>query len=192
MRKILLSLAAPALAIGFLAAAPAAAAPADNHGQCASSSAKPTGKGGRSAVARDKEACTPPPPLTCVTNGTATRDSAADTVTVTGTGPGTPGSSLECATSIAVTGGSSTITFDYAITGDPCGGGVPRIFVVVDGAYYNTIDGDPVCSQQQGSTITYTIPVSGTVTTVGLVYDRGDTGSVTYSNAAVGGVVLDL
>ncbi len=54
------------------------------------------------------------------------------------------------------------------------------------------INGDLQCSQADGITVTYTIPVSGTVTRVGFVYDRGDFGSVTYGNAAVGNVVLDI
>jgi hypothetical protein len=34
--------------------------------------------------------------------------------------------------------------------------------------------------------------VTGTVTQVGFVYDRGDTGSVTYSDATIGGVTLNI
>jgi hypothetical protein len=34
--------------------------------------------------------------------------------------------------------------------------------------------------------------VSGTVTEIGFVYDRGDAGSVTYSKATVGGVTLNI
>ena len=40
--------------------------------------------------------------------------------------------------------------------------------------------------------MTFTFPVTGTVSEVGFVYDRGDTGSVTYSNAVVDGVTLDI
>lgn len=199
MRKLNLALVATTLGFGlFAAVAPASAAPAEpkaNHGQCVSSSEQPSGKGGRSATAKDKQACeTPPPaPLTCTTNGTATRDSAANTVTVTGQ-VGTPGSSLECQTSIAVTGGTSTISFDYVISGaEGCGGGVPRLFVQIGSDYFNTFDSNTTCSGQGSSgTITYVIPVTGTVTTVGFVYDRNDNGSVVYSNATVGGVVLDV
>ena len=175
-----------------------------NHGQCVSNSPAPDGKGGRSATAKDKNACAPPAPLTCHVTGNASRNSADNTVTVTGTGPNTPGSSLECDVNIPVTGGSSTIQFTYEMAAgtNPCGGGVPRIFVQLeDGAggttYPNTIDSDPECSQQTDNgdgtfTVTYTIPTSGTVTRVGFVYDRGDTGSVVFSDTSVGGVVLDV
>ena len=196
MRTILTLAVAATAGLGLLGVAPAQAAPSEaNHGQCVSSSPQPAAKGGRSATAKDKAACTPPAPLTCTTNGTASRDSAANTVTVTGQ-VGSAGSSLECATAIPVTGGVSTITFDYAITdGAACGGGVPRLFVVIDGVSgtENTINSDPECSGQ-GTTgsVTYTIQSSGNVSTVGFVYDRDDNGTVVYSNATVGGVVLDV
>ena len=191
MRKILVLAVAAAAGFGLLGVAPAQAAPSEpNHGQCVSSSPK----GSRSTTAKDKRACeTPPPaPLTCTANGTATRDSAANTVTVTGQ-VGSAGSSLECQTSIAVTGGTSTVSFDYALTGGTCGGGVPRLFVQIGSDHFNTFDSNTTCSDQGSTgTISYVIPVSGTVTTVGFVYDRDDNGSVVYSNATVGGVVLDV
>ena len=167
-----------------------------NHGQCVSSSPQPDGKGGRSATAQEKGACTPE--LVCTENentpGTVTRNSPENTVTISGSGPGSAGSSLECGTSIDVVAGESTVTFTYELGAGtaPCGGGVPRIFIVIDGDYYNTIDGDPECSEANGNTVTYTIPVTGTVTQVGFVYDRGDTGSVTYSDATVGDVTLNI
>ena len=64
------------------------------------------------------------------------------------------------------------------------------MYFLIGGTYYNTIDGDPECSEAVGNTVTFTFPVTGTVTEVGFVYDRGDTGSVTYSNAMVAGVTL--
>ena len=148
----------------------------------------PDGKGGGSAVAQQKGDCTSQ--LVCTENGIVVRDSATNTVTFTGNATG--GSSLECATSIQVVAGQSTVTFTYEFAEgtDPCGGGVPRLLVVIDGQYYTTFDGDTDCSEANGSTIAYTIPVTGTVTRVGLVYDRGDSGSVTYSNATVGDVTL--
>ena len=66
------------------------------------------------------------------------------------------------------------------------------MYFLIGGIYYNTIDGDPECSEAVGNTVTFTFPVTGTVTEVGFVYDRGDTGSVTYSNAVVDGVTLDI
>jgi len=177
--------------LGTTAAQAAPEAAPANHGQCVSSSEQPSGAGGRSEIAQDKSGC--PAPLTCTATGTVALDSATNTVKVTGTGPNSAGSSLECATSIPVTSGQQ-VTFNYVL-GDgaaPCGGGVPRLFVQINGTYYNTIDGNPECAGQAPGTVTYTIPVSGTVTSVGFVYDRGDFGSVTYTNATVGGVVLDI
>jgi hypothetical protein len=179
------------LALGTTAASAAPESAPANHGQCVSSSDKPTGDGGRSEIAKDKSGC--PAPLTCTATGTVSLDSATNTVKVTGTGPNSAGSSLECTTSIAVTAGQQ-VTFNYLL-GDgaaPCGGGVPRMFVQIDGTYYNTIDSNPECAGQAPGTVTYTIPVTGTVTSVGFVYDRGDFGSATYTNATVGGVVLDI
>jgi len=190
--------------IGTAQAVPTAGDKAGNHGQCVSQSAQPAGKGGRSATARPGGSCTVPATLTCVENealpGTVVRDSSQDTVTIAGS-PGTDGSSLECDTAIVVNQGD-IISFTYALGEGtaPCGGGVPRMFVAIDGAYsnpidgtrYNTIDGDPECSQADGNTVTYVLPAGGTVTQVGFVYDRGDTGSVTYSNAKVGGVSLNI
>ena len=138
-----------------------------------------------------------PAPLTCVEHedggDTVKLNSEADTVTITGSGPGSAGSSLECKTDIAVTAGdTATFTYQLGAGTNPCGGGVPRMYFLIGGIYYNTIDGDPECSEAVGNTVTFTFPVTGTVTEVGFVYDRGDTGSVTYSNAVVDGVTLDI
>lgn len=184
--------------IGTAQAAPAGNSAPANHGQCVSTSPQPSAPGGRSAVAKDKSTCgNSNPTLTCIENedggDTVIRNSADDTVTITGSGAGSAGSSLECATDIPVTAGQ-TVTFSYTLAPGtaPCGGGVPRVFVLIDGTYYNTIDGDPECANSAPGTVTYTIPVTGTVTQVGFVYDRGDTGSVTYSNATVGSVTLNI
>ena len=183
--------------VGLLMLAPVSAAqadqpaPSDNHGQCVSSSAKPTGAGGRSDVARNKGGCPAPASLTCVASGNATRDSVADTATVTGTGPGTAGSSLTCTTSITVTAGQTiSATYDFTDGTAPCGGGVPRLYVVINGQYYNTFDDNP--NTCEATTTSLVLPVGGTVTEVGLVYDRGDFGSVTYSDITIGGTRLNL
>ena len=201
-RLVLAALVPVVLALGGIGTASAAPTIGDtpvNHGQCVKESPQPNGKGGRSVTAKSKVPCTPPAPLTCQENentlGTVTRDSATNTVTITGSGPGSADSSLECATSIPVTAGQ-TISFSYTM-GDgtsPCGGGVPRLFVLfADGTTSeNTINSDPECANSAPGTVTYTLTNSGTVTTVGFVYDRGDSGSVTYSDAMVGGVTLDI
>jgi hypothetical protein len=163
--------------------------PTENHGQCVSSSPMPDGPGGRSTVAKDKTAC--PAPLPCTTFGDATFDSAADTATVRGTGPGSLGSSVSCTTSIPVVAGD-TISADYVFGPgtDPCGGGVPRMYVVIDGVYYNTFDDNP--NECEATSTSLVLPVGGVVTEVGFVYDRGDFGSVTYSNAMVGNTPIDF
>jgi hypothetical protein len=190
----LIPLAVALTGIGTAQAAPPTSGPA-NHGQCVSESPRPDGPGGRSATAKSKSTCTLP--LTCVENeggeDTVVRDSRANTVTIAGSGPGSAGSSLECTTNIRVEAGD-TVSFTYALGSNtvPCGGGVPRMFVIVDGDPYETINWDPECSQANGNTVTYTLPEGGTVTQVGFVYDRGDFGSITYSDATVGGVALNI
>lgn len=193
-RLALTALVPVVLALGGMSAAQAApfsGAPSNAHGQCVSESAKAGGQGGRSTVARDKGTCTPP--LACTENNDVDRDSRTNTVTIAGS-PATLGSSLECETDIEVTAGVSAVsfTFDFADENQTCGGGVPRLFVVIDEVYYNTNDGDPECTRADGDTITYTIPVTGTVTQVGFVYDENDTRSVTYSDATVAGVTLNI
>ena len=193
-RLVLAALVPAVVALGGMSAASAApmsgtsGGTAANHGQCVSESPQ----GSRSVTARSKGSCTVP--LRCEENedtpNTVTRDSANNTVTVAGSGPGSAGSNLACATDIAVTAGD-TVTFDYDVTGAPdvCGGGVPRIYVLIAGTYYNTQDGNLGCLP---GTVTYAIPVSGTITEVGFVYDRGDTASVTYSNTKIDGVALNI
>ena len=203
-RLVLAALVPLVLALGGIGTASAAPTIGDtpvNHGQCVKESPQPHSKGGRSATAKSKVPCTPPPPLTCTENqnptdaDTVIRDSANNTVTITGSGDPSPGSSLECETSIPVTAGQ-TISFSYTMGAgtSPCGGGVPRLFVVfADGTTSeNTINSDPECANSTPGAVSYTLTNSGTVTAVGFVYDRGDAGSVTYSNAKVGGVTLDI
>jgi hypothetical protein len=124
------------------------------------------------------------------------RDSAANTVEVSAS-PATAGSSLECATNIAVTGGLSTVTFSYEAGEETqtCGNGVPRLFVVIADTdedtkdiTENTHDFNLDCGDGE---VTYTIQASGTVAKVGFVFDALE-GSVTYSKATVGGVTLDI
>lgn len=199
MKSASILLAGALLVLGAGAAQAAPPPTTTNHGQCVSSSARPDGAGGRSAVARDKGPCDGPgAQLVCAQNGpagTVVLDSRLNTVTITGSGPGSLGSSLECTTSIPVTAGQ-TLSFTYTLGAGtaPCGGGVPRMFAVLapDGGgapiTVNTFD-NGTCDPSTGSV---TFAQSGTVTTVGFVYDRGDLGSVTYSNATLGGVPLNI
>jgi hypothetical protein len=192
LRLALAALVPVVVALGGMSTAQAAPTVGDtpvNHGSCVSEAPQHGAQGGRSGAARSTSSCTVP--LRCVENedtpGTVTRHSATNTVTVAGSGADSAGSDLTCATSIAVTTGD-TVTFDY--TGvDACGGGVPRVYVVIAGKYYNTHDDNPDCLP---GTVSYSIPVSGTITEVGFVYDRQDTGSVTYSNTAIDGVPLNI
>jgi hypothetical protein len=185
--------------VGTAQAVPNARVAPAHHGPCVSASAQPGGTGGRSTVAKEKNTCgNSRPTLSCTENedgdNTVIRNSAKDTVTITGSGSGSAGSALECTTDIPVTAGQAvSFAFTLGAGTAPCGGGVPRVFVVIGDAYYNTIDGDPQCEHSGADgTVTYALPVTGTVTRVGCVYDRGDTGSVTYSNATVGGVPLNI
>jgi hypothetical protein len=197
-RLVLAALAPVVIALGGIGTAHAAPTIGDtpvNHGQCVKESPQPAGAGGRSTTAKSKSSCTLP--LSCVatedTGDEVTLDSAENTVTIDATGEGDSGSALQCAARIPVTAGD-TISFEYELGEDTaeCGGGVPRVYVLIGGTYYNTFDGDTDCSNQVGDKITYTLPVSGTVTEIGFVYDRGDAGSVTYSRATVGGAALNI
>jgi hypothetical protein len=166
-----------------------------NHGQCVSSSAQPEGKGGRSEIAHEKGACTPQ--LACVENGDVELDSARNEVAVTDADPS--GSSLQCEAEIAVQEGD-LLTFDYVIENGSCGGGIPRIYIVIDGDFYNTFDTNPGrcgAGEDFGSTsgsVTYEIEATGTVTEIGFVSDRrdGEYSTVIYSNAQIDGVTLNI
>ena len=166
-----------------------------NHGQCVSSHSQTDGKGGRSAVAKDKNGCTPQ--LVCTENedggDTVRLDSRNNTVTVAGSGSPSAGSNLACDTAIDVQVGD-LVTFTYALGEGtaPCGGGVPRMYVLINGTYYNTIDGDPQCSEADGNTVTYEIEEAGTIEEIAFIYDRQDFGSVTYSGATIDGVALNI
>ena len=189
-RLALAALVPVVLALGGMGTAQAApsAGTAVNHGSCVSESSQ----GARSAAARSTDSCTVP--LRCEENedtpGAVTRDSKNNAVTVAGSGPGSDGSNLACATNIQVSAGD-TVTFDYDVTGAPdvCGGGVPRVYVLIAGTYYNTHDGNVGCLP---GTVTYSVPKSGTITEVAFIYDRGDAFSVTYSNTKIDGVTLNI
>jgi hypothetical protein len=183
-------------ATGTAQAAPSSGdGPPANHGQCVSSHSQPDGKSGRSAIAKNKTGCTPQ--LVCTENedggDTVRLDSPNNTVTVEGSGNPSAGSNLVCDTAIDVEVGD-LVTFTYTLGAGtaPCGGGVPRMYVLIDGTYYNTIDGDPQCSEADGNTVTYEITEAGTIEEVAFIYDRQDLGSVTYSGATIDGVALNI
>jgi hypothetical protein len=86
------------------------------------------------------------------------------------------------------------ITFDFA---GPCLAGAPRMYIKVDGAYYNTFDGNSTgdCGELVGNgtatsgTVSYTYPgPTGTITEAGLVNDNGTPSVLTISNVTIGGV----
>ena len=173
---------------GTAQAKPSASDKPGNHGQCVSSSPQPDSKGGRSVVAKNRSTCTPQ--LACEVIGDVRLDSARNTVAVTDADPA--GSALQCAADIAVTAGD-LITFDYTIENGSCGGGIPRIYVVIGGTFYNTFDDQPgQCGV--GGSVTYAIPATGTVTEVGFVSDSrtGLDSTVTYRNAKIDGVTLNI
>jgi hypothetical protein len=202
MRKLLVSLLVPAAGAFLFTGSPAEAAPPpDSRGACVSGSPTPTGAPGRSEIARNGCPTPPPAALDCDTNGTVDLNEETDTVTLTANAE-TLGSSLECTIDTAVTAGD-TLTFTYDLSdGVTCGGGVPRLFITIDGQTYNTFDdatgplagacgtGGAIGEATSG-TVTYTIPVSGTATTVGLVYDFS-TGSVVYSDVTLAGEELNF
>jgi len=206
MKKVLVLLFAPLVALGLLAAAPAQAEETEykNRGQCVRDSEKPDGKGGRSEAAKAcREAMPSPEPepetIDCTDaekggDGNVVVNSETDEVTISGGGEGTPGSSLECNPDDfeVVAGDKIVFTYERGENTPACGGGVPRIFVILEGTEYNTINGDPECTQADGSTITYELPASGTVSWIGIVYDRGDFGSITYSDISIADMAVDL
>lgn len=85
------------------------------------------------------------------------------------------------------------ITFDFE---GPCLAGAPRLYINVDGSYYNTFDNNAAgdCGQLSGNgtetdgtvEYTYTGP-SGTIMDAGLVNDNGTPSVITIDNLLIGG-----
>ena len=128
----------------------------------------------------------PDRPLKCVASDPidVLVNSGADSVTITDD-PSTAGNNFGCYTNLAVMAGD-TITFDYTGT---CGGGVPRVFVrFAGGASENTFNH---LNCTPGS-ITYTLTNSGRIKSFAFINDRGDGGTVTYSNLVINGTRINF
>jgi hypothetical protein len=116
-------------------------------------------------------------------SGDVTVDSAADSVTIKDD-PSTGGNNFGCYTNLKVSAGD-VITFSYTGT---CGGGVPRLYVqFADGTGENTFDSNTTCSGSAPGTISYTLVNGGRLTSFAFINDRGDSGTVTYSNLVIDG-----
>lgn len=129
-------------------------------------------------------------PLKCVASDPdyVVVNSANESVAITDN-PITYGNHFGCYTNIVVTAGD-TISFTYTGT---CGGGVPRVFVrFAGGASENTIDSDPTCLGSTAGSVTYTLINSGKIKSFAFINDRGDSGTVTYSNLTIGGTVVNF
>jgi len=109
---------------------------------------------------------------------------------------GTPeGSSLQIENLNMPVQAGDEVSFTYALAdGAVYGGGVPRVFLEIDGKYFNTFDGgpfggidpnEPGADNDDGTfTKTVTIPVNGRVGQAGVVVDSGE-GTVTVSDLIV-------
>ena len=105
--------------------------------------------------------------------------------------PSTLGNNFGCYTNLTVAAGD-TITFNHTAQ---CGGGVPRVLVgFKDGHYENTFDTGSCTSQTSTSpgSATYTLLQGGKIRVFAFINDRGDSGTVTYSNLVIAGNVIDF
>ena len=107
--------------------------------------------------------------------------------------PSTGGNNFGCLTDLPVVTGD-TITFSHDTA---CGGGVPRLFIrFADGPSENTFDGNEAgCTSAVGSTlgtVTYTLKGAGMIDAFAFINDRGDSGTVTYSNLVIDGNIIDF
>jgi hypothetical protein len=119
-----------------------------------------------------------------------TVNSATNTVAVTDD-PITAGNNFGCYTNLSVAAGD-TITFQHDAV---CGGGVPRVLVgFKDGHYENTFDTGSCTSPTAGGlgSASYTLARSGKIRVFAFINDRGDSGTVTYSNLVIDGNVINF
>ncbi|MEU4680744.1 LPXTG cell wall anchor domain-containing protein [Micromonospora sp. NPDC023737] len=78
--------------------------------------------------------------------------------------------------------------------GAVCGGGAPRVFVVVDGSNTNSWDANIAAGTQCGEegVISFTVPAAGTIGQAGVVYDNSTDGTVVVSNLRIAGDLVDF
>lgn len=86
---------------------------------------------------------------------------------------------------------TKTIEFTYSLAdGAAYSAGSPRVFVEINGEFFNTFDGDPTDAGTDNGDGTFTktvvIPKNGRVGNAGVVADAG-TGTVTVSNLVISG-----
>lgn len=136
----------------------------------------------------------PGKPLKCfASDGSDVKvDKKTNTVAITDD-VSTGGNNFGCLTNIEVMAGD-TVTFSHDTT---CGGGVPRVFLRFTGGVSseNTFDGNVACTSAVPGTlgtVSYTLKGSGTIDAFAFINDRGDGGTVTYSNLVIDGNVIDF
>jgi hypothetical protein len=124
------------------------------------------------------------------------------------------GSEIVDATTVALTGGNTSVeienlnkvvqagdvvSFDVDFGADAfCVAGAPRVFVEVQGTFYNSFDqatpcaggSAPAADNATDGTITFEVPVNGRIGAAGVVFDNSNTGTVTISNLKVDGDAL--
>ena len=140
------------------------------------------------AMASHEDGWAPANAGTTVEDGTIVLDTTDEDETPLGTSYETQDLGVELET-------GDVISFDYALSeGATCGGGQPRVFVEVDGTYYNTFDGnDDACGGEDG-TVTYTYDgETGDIEHAGVVFDNiSDRGVARVTNVSIGDYALDL
>ncbi len=122
-----------------------------------------------------------------------------------------PNAEIVNATTVELTGGNTSVeidNLDKAVQagdvvsfnvdfGDDafCVAGAPRVFVEVAGTFYNSFDqvipcaggSAPGAGNNTDGTITFTVPVNGRIGQAGIVWDNGNTGTVTITNLTIDG-----
>lgn len=84
------------------------------------------------------------------------------------------------------------VSFSYELhDGAICGAGAPRVFIEINGTFYNTFDGNP---EQCSNPVTFSVPESGLIAQAGVVFDQSggyvEGSSVTVSNLTIDGQVV--
>lgn len=94
----------------------------------------------------------------------------------------------------------SVVSFHYELEdGAECIGGAPRLFVVMQGETANTNSwdsniGDGLAAACGGDSqnVEFTVPDSGRIGQVGLVYDNGGIGTITISDVMIAGQLVNF